>query len=126
MGLVVNSQSVVFGNILRENPNDTIYGKLTIYKSIDDSTYLFREKQFRNQSMFSLDTGEYVFQFEFKEREFVERLVIQDEESIIIYNILENPIGLELFKFNDAIFLNSEMVELAIRNRKTVYIDFDF
>lgn len=126
MGLVVNSQSVVFGNILRENPNDTIYGKLTIYKSIDDSTYLFREKQFRNQSMVSLDTGEYVFQFEFKEREFVERLVIQDEESIIIYNILENPMGLELFKFSDAIFLNSEMVELAIRNRKTVYIDFDF
>lgn len=125
-GLIGRSQSVVFGNIIRENPNDTILGKLTIYKALDDSTYLFREKQFRNQSMVSLDTGEYIFQFQFKDREFIERLTIHDEESIVIYNILEKPMSLDVFKFKDAIFLSSEIVELATRNRKFVYVDFDF
>ena len=118
------SQSVVFGNIIKENPSDTIYGKLTIYKQIDDSTYLFREKKFRNQSMVSLDTGTYVLQFQFKNVEFIERVNILDEESVMIFNILESPMSMKLFKFKDAIFLSSEMVELAVRNRKYIYVDF--
>lgn len=124
MGLSSYAQSVIFGNIVKENPSDTIYGKLTIYKQIDDSTYLFREKKFRNQSMVSLDTGMYVFKFEFKSIEFIERLNIVDEESVVIYNILEKPMSMRLFKFKDVIFLSSEMVELAIRNRKYIYVDF--
>lgn len=120
------SQSVVFGNIIKENPSDTIDGKLVVYKQVDDSTYLFKEKRFRNQSMVSLDIGEYIFAYYFSNNSFVEKVSIKDEESVVIMNILENPMALSEFKFSNAIYLSSEMVDLAVQKRRYIYMDFDF
>lgn len=120
------SQSVVFGNIIKENPSDTIDGKLVVYKQIDDSTYLFKEKRFRNQSMVSLDIGEYIFAYYFANNSFVEKVSIKDEESVVIMNILENPMTLSEFNFSNVIYLSSEMVDLAVQKRRYIYMDFDF
>ena len=118
------SQSVVFGNIIKENPKDTIEGNLVVYKQIDDSTYIFKEKRFRNQSMVSLDPGEYVFAYYSSNSSFIEKVSIHDDESVIIMNILETPTSMSEFKFSKVIFLSSEMIELAVQSRRYVYMEF--
>lgn len=118
------SQSVVFGNIVKEDSTSIVEGKLIIYKQLNDSTYIIREKKFVNQSMVSLDPGEYIFSYHFSEKNFVEKISIKDNESVIVLNILENPMRLSDFDLSNAIFLTIGMADLALLNRQTIYIEF--
>lgn len=117
------SQSIIIGTIVKENPSGTIKGELTIIKNIDGE-YYFREKEFNDYVLISLDPGEYVLEFHFLDRIFVEKLIIQDEESIITLNILENPISLSGFKFSNYVPVTPNMLNLTVQNKKFIYIEF--
>jgi hypothetical protein len=118
------SQSIVFGHIIKENPSDTLNGNLTVYKQNSDSTFIVKEKKFRNESMVSLDPGEYIFKYEFSGQVFIDKVSIHDTESIIIMNILEKSLLLSEFDFSKAVYISLEMIDLAIMNRKDSYMEF--
>lgn len=117
------SQSVIVGTIIKENPLDTIKGELMIIKNIDGEYYT-KEKEFNDYVMISLDPGEYILEFHFLDRIFVEKLIIQDDESIILLDILENPISLSGFKFSNYTSVTPNMLNLTVQNKKFIYIEF--
>lgn len=118
------SQSIVFGHIIKENQHDTINGNLTVYRQINDTTFVIKEKKFRNESMISLDPGKYIFVYQFLDQEFIENITIGDSESVIIFNIFEAPQSISEFDFSKVIYVTPGMVELSIRRRKDIYIEF--
>ncbi len=119
-----NSQSIVYSSIINESGRDTILGELVIYKHVSDSTYLIRTKKFKNQSMVSLDPGEYIMCYYFDDRSFIDIVRIYDGESIIIINILEKPVSLVDFDFLKAIQPTPGLTDLMIGKKMEVYIEF--
>lgn len=118
-------QSVIFMSIVRDSIiTKDIVGILEVYKQINDSTYYLREKPFKNQSMVSVDPGFYVFRYKFNNKTFTERLLIYDDESVIIINIPENDQILSEFNFSKVLFVSIGMTNLATSNRKEVYMEF--
>ncbi len=116
------SQSVIYSNIISDN--DTIVGELVVYKQVSDSTYMTRTKKFRNQSMISLDPGNYILCYYFNDKSFIDNVTILGNESVIVMNILDDQISLNDFNFSDAIEITPGVVELMLLRKKSVYIEF--
>lgn len=126
LSLIFNSgysQGVVYGNIIKENPSDTIFGTLTIYKEVD-GILVQKQKDFRNQFYIQLDKGSYILGVSFGEKTFFENLLIDEYGSLIVINIPEKETRLADFEFKDAIFLSPEVFELATKDRKITHIEF--
>lgn len=119
-----NAQTVIYSNIIMESETDTIFGELVVYKHLDDSTYLMKSKKFRNQSMVSLDPGTYKMCYYFNDRSFIDNIVIHDDESAIIINILENPMSLMNFDFSKVIQPTVGIINMMMERKNIVYMEF--
>ncbi len=108
---------------MKEVQSDTIFGTVEVYKKTDDG-YVRKGKNFRNQFCIKLDPGEYIIQVLFNDRSYVERIYIDEYESLFVINIPESDIKLSDFDFSNAIFLATEAFELAIKDRKITHIEF--
>ncbi len=117
------SQGVIYGNIMKETQSDTIFGTVEVYKKTDD-VYVKKTKNFRNQFCIKLDPGEYIIQVLFNDRSYVERIHIDEYESLFVINIPESDIRLADFDFSNAIFLATEAFELAVKDRKITHMEF--
>ena len=120
---VVYSQSVIYGNIIRENKADTIWGTLTIYKEVD-GILIQRQKDFRNQFSLNLERGSYIIGVSFGEKTFFENINIDEHGSLIVLNIPEKEIPLSEFNFSEVIFLSPEVFDLVTKDRRIIYIEF--
>lgn len=117
------SQGVIYGNIMKEAQSDTIFGTVEVYKKTDDG-YVKKTKNFRNQFCIKLDPGEYIIQVLFNDRSYIERVYIDEYESLFVINIPESDIRLADFDFSNAIFLATEAFELAVKDRKITHMEF--
>jgi hypothetical protein len=108
---------------MKETQSDTIFGTVEVYKKTDD-VYVKKTKNFRNQFCIKLDPGEYIIQVLFNDRSYVERIHIDEYESLFVINIPESDIRLADFDFSNAIFLATEAFELAVKDRKITHMEF--
>ena len=108
---------------MREVQSDTIFGAVEVYKKTDGG-YVRKDKKFRNQFYIKLDPGEYIIQVLFNDRSYVERIYIDEYESLFVINIPEYDIKLSDFDFSNAIFLATEAFELAVKDGKITHIEF--
>jgi len=120
---VVYSQGVIYGNIIKENRSDTIWGTLTIYKQVD-GIFIQNQKDFRDQFYISLDRGDYIIEVSFGEKTYFENINFDEYESLVVINIPEKETLLSEFDFSEVIFLSPEVFELATKDKKIIYIEF--
>jgi hypothetical protein len=120
---VVYSQGVIYGNIIKENKSDTIWGTLTIYKQVD-GIFIQNQKDFRDQFYISLDRGDYIIEVSFGEKTYFENINFDEYESLVVINIPEKETLLSEFDFSEVIFLSPEVFELATKDKKIIYIEF--
>lgn len=114
--------SVIFSTFIRE-PQDTIECDLIIWKKIDDFQYIVRSKHFFNQTMISLSEGNYFIQYIVDDNILYEdNMVIDENPSVAVYNVLYKPIMLKYFDFSRVIHLTPGAIDLA--TRKDIYIEF--
>ena len=114
--------SVVYTNIIRDDLTD-VYCKVYVAKQLPDTTFIFRTKEFKNQSMISLSEGEYRFYYCYSDTiVFIEHVTITTTPSVMVFNILIPNIPLINFNFGRVIFASAGMFELT--NRKDTYMEF--
>jgi len=114
--------SVVYSLFVDLNPKDTVECDLTIWKKVDNE-YIIKNKHFRNRTMISLSEGEYTLQYKVDNKVIhTYKFTLYEEPSMIVVNLLQKPIPLIKFDFNNIYFLDPASIDLA--TRKIIYIEF--
>ena len=114
--------SLIFARFIKDSP-DTVWCNLNVWKKVDSEEYIVKTKRFHDQTMLSLDKGEYVFEYIVCDSGiFVDRLVLNGAAETVIMNILLEPTPLEKFDFSKVISADPILYEFI--NRRFVYMEF--
>lgn len=114
--------SVIYSLFVDLNPKDTVECDLTIWKHVENN-YIVKNKHFRNRTMISLSEGTYTIQYKVNSKVIhTYKFSLEKEPSVIVVNLLQKPVPLEEFDFNNVYFLDPAAVDLA--TRKIIYIEF--
>lgn len=114
--------SLIFSRVIKETP-DTVWCELKVWQKGPDGFYSLRSKEFADQMMISLAPGEYFLEYSACDSIlYCDQLVLNEEPSTIIFNLLLEPTPLTTFDFSRAIFVTPEIYYFV--NRKEVYMEF--
>jgi|JI9StandDraft_1071089.scaffolds.fasta_scaffold71390_2 hypothetical protein len=114
--------SLIFSRIVKETP-DTVFCTLAIWQKGLDGTYEVKKKEFADQTMISLSSGEYVLQYSTCDSIlFIQTLKLDDEPATVILNLILESTSFATFDFSRAVFVSPEIYNFV--NRKEVYIEF--
>lgn len=114
--------ALVFSRFIKDTP-DTVWCDLHIWKKMGDGTYVIKTKRFHDQTMLSLNRGEYVFQYWVCDNVvFTDQLVLRDDAETVIMNILLKPETLARFDFSRAVYADPILYDFI--GRRYSYIEF--
>lgn len=103
-------------------PNTDQPSVVYLWKQMPNQSYKANAKQFRRQTMISLDPGKYVLSVEHMNRPIFQDVLYLGEESCIVFNIYTKPTALATANFDSLNFATPGMLNLA--NRRVSYMDF--
>jgi hypothetical protein len=122
MSFSQDNLSVVYTNIIKDDLIN-VHCKVYVAKQLQDTTFVFKSKEFRNQTMISLSEGEYRFYYCYLDTiVFVEHVTITATPAVMVFNLLIPNIPLIDFDLGKVIFATNGMFDLTMR--KDSYMEF--
>lgn len=79
---------------------------------------------FHNRSSVFLDPGEYKFTYKIDSLSYEESILITDQNSLIVLNLLKYPLKLDQVNMNDTIYLSPDRAIKYLDHRRPRYIKF--